>query len=946
MPHTKYLIHLDILGFETLAENVAAQAQVEARKVRRDFIDIIQDKINFLEKENLITGKKYGESDDWLLVSPSLDNVFRSLREILDHDTDYKVQRRVPLEVAIGSAEYDKRATLSGKYLVTEDPTLRCLKTDINRHYHESVKRLTNESPRSTFILLTDSVYNEIAPMDKKMCTRIDYKLDKGGTLVFFCADVDKVERRGKVLAFLAKLHLSGSNWYGRIDDIYVPPSGYDDIVKTLKENRIVFITGTQEYGKTYTAVRLLWEFYNDGYEPRWFFGGELAERTEVRRQLESIEVHLRPNHITYFEDPFGKTKYEKREHIEREIATIINSIKRVPDTYAIITSREEVFKDFQAEKLSTIDLRIFEKSLSIKKPSYDTEKRNEILLRWAEEQDCKWLDIDRLKNSVLMQMKRQETILPTPLSIKNFVVNTASADTEEVLLRELSKGSKETSEVFAQEIQNMTDDKILFLSFLFISREWNVGFLRTLYNESLSEFNIRAAWGFDRLLRWFIDDKVKLFNGKIGFSHPSYFESLESLLVERGFVSRINRDIFSQLLINLVRKGQAIVSVTGAILYYHSKLPPHVGDLIFTLFEKQEVLKVFAWRVGYRLYKLPDNVWGELLCVISERGHGEQVLPALGKELQKVSIDIRERLLLELCKNAAISGAIAHYLAENVELLSVDTMSKALTTLLEKNRACGGIATLLERKFDKVPQALRDKALLKLFEMGRSIGPLARIIGKHYHVLPEDIRNIFWKLSKTQRGGGDIARVIADNFDRFPIEPSCRLLIELSEADPNAGGVAWAVAKNFDRLPEELKNRLLFNLSKRERAGALVALIIERHFDRIPGDLRNRMIAQLSMKDKSAEAILRILAIHFDEVPNEIRNALFLNLSEKREAAEGAARALGRHFDKFPPETRDLLLIRLAEKSKAAYEVVRAIVRERGEKIPSRTKDRIRCQF
>jgi hypothetical protein len=52
---------------------------------------------------------------------------------------------------------------------------------------------------------------------------------------------------------------------------VYVPPIEYDEINATLKTERIVFITGTKEYGKTFTAVRLLYEYFKeDGYHPRW----------------------------------------------------------------------------------------------------------------------------------------------------------------------------------------------------------------------------------------------------------------------------------------------------------------------------------------------------------------------------------------------------------------------------------------------------------------------------------------------------------------------------------------------------------------------------------------------------------------------------------------------------------------------------------------------------
>ncbi|MBE9594472.1 MAG: hypothetical protein IMF19_13460, partial [Proteobacteria bacterium] len=226
-------------------------------------------------------------------------------------------------------------------------------------------------------------------PLDRRICQKIEYKYKKDDVkeevITFFAADVDKVQQRGRVFEFLEKIGYAGSKWYGRIDEVYVPPSEYEEMARALKEKRIVFITGTPEYGKTYTAIRLMWEYYNSGYEPGWIKGGELTERIEVRKRLENISAELKPGHIIYFEDPFGRTKYERREGLEREIGTIMESIKHVGDAYVIITSREEVFKEFEKEKISVKELKEFERKLNIKKPSYDAEKRKEILLSWAE---------------------------------------------------------------------------------------------------------------------------------------------------------------------------------------------------------------------------------------------------------------------------------------------------------------------------------------------------------------------------------------------------------------------------------------------------------------------------------------------------------------------------------------------------------------------------------
>ena len=42
------------------------------------------------------------------------------------------------------------------------------------------------------------------------------------------------------------------------------------------------------------------------------------------------------PKSIIYFEDPFGKVKYQSDEDLENEIGTIIDSIRNSANTYTI----------------------------------------------------------------------------------------------------------------------------------------------------------------------------------------------------------------------------------------------------------------------------------------------------------------------------------------------------------------------------------------------------------------------------------------------------------------------------------------------------------------------------------------------------------------------------------------------------------------------------------
>jgi len=135
MNEGKYLIHLDILGYEALAEEISEKTGVDSRKVRDEFIDVINEKIEAIERKGIIIGK-YEESDKWILVTDSLDNVFKGIFEILEHHTSYKGYRKIPLEIAIGTEYYDKWARFYGRKLISERSTIRFRKTFIIDYHH------------------------------------------------------------------------------------------------------------------------------------------------------------------------------------------------------------------------------------------------------------------------------------------------------------------------------------------------------------------------------------------------------------------------------------------------------------------------------------------------------------------------------------------------------------------------------------------------------------------------------------------------------------------------------------------------------------------------------------------------------------------------------------------------------------------------------------------
>ena len=733
MNEKKYLIYLDILGFEALAEKVASEKGIDQRDVREKFIDLIKERVERLEVKGKIIGKKYGESDDWLLVVDALDKVFNCILEILDHDTGYRDYEKVPLAIGIGTGEYDKWARFDGTNLIVENDTIKFYKTNIIDYYHKWYKIHNNQSPKSTFIVLTESAYHELEPLDRKICQEIKYKKNdqKGELITFFAADINKVQQRGRVFEFLEKIGYAGSKCYGRVDEVYVPPSEYEEMARTLHERKILFITGTPEYGKTYTAVRLMWEFYNRGYEPRWILGGESAERKKVRRRLEDIGAVLKPGRIIYFEDPFGKTIYERREGLEREIGTIVDTIRQVGDVYVIITSREEVFKEFKKEKLSAAELQEFEKKLNIKNPSYDYEKRKEILLKWAGEKNCKWLGTKKLKELVLKSLKDEKT-LPTPLCIKNFAVATFNIDQEDELKQKMEEKSQETAKAFAEEIKNMGDDKILFLSFFFVYDYFEVEFVKEAYQELVEELNLKDVWGFDELLDWFKDDKIDSSDKYIGFSHPSYSEALPYLLVKDRYITRINKEIFSKLLFKLSENDATVWDVAWAVRANFGRLPEDIrNELLLKLSENDKVVWDVVSTVAYNYGKLPENV-RNLLFKFSEKDETAWVVAeAVADNFDKLPETVRN-LLFKLSEKEA--AAVARAVARNFDELPVEVRNELLLKISTNDEAVADITLSLAFNFDKLPEHVRNsfdipKPLQQLIEdLSGSVEPRTEV--------------------------------------------------------------------------------------------------------------------------------------------------------------------------------------------------------------------------
>ncbi|PKP58145.1 MAG: hypothetical protein CVT89_03320, partial [Candidatus Altiarchaeales archaeon HGW-Altiarchaeales-2] len=401
---------------------------------------------------------------------------------------------------------------------------------------------------------------------------------------------------------------------------------------------------------------------------------GSEKEITEVAKELIDIEKHLKPKHIIYFEDPFGKTKtvYERRDVLRERIKAIINSVKNTKDCYVIITSRKDVFGEFKKESLTVEEIENFEKELNIIKPSYAVKKRQKILEEWANEKGCKWFKDEKLR-SIVFNALADEKKLPTPLNIHDFVQSTIQINDETELKREIDKYSQEGERAFADEIKGLYEsgrkDRVLFLSFIFVSEDFEKEFVKQEY-EKLKKENFED---FEKILKeeYRVKEEEEEFFGKrrvLKFSHPSYSQAIPYVLEDV-----VCRKIFCNVLKELAKKDSAAWYVARAVANNFEKLPDDVRNLLFELAEKDSAARDVARAIVDNFDKLPEDVRNLLFELAKKDSAVRDVAQAVANNFNKLPDDVRNKLLFELAKKDSAAWYVAQAVAENFDKLPED---------------------------------------------------------------------------------------------------------------------------------------------------------------------------------------------------------------------------------------------------------------------------------
>ncbi|MFN3527540.1 MAG: hypothetical protein ACK4YO_00340, partial [Candidatus Altarchaeaceae archaeon] len=649
----KFFIYTEIFEIENLANEIAKDTKFLEEWIKENILlKSFMDGLDKIERNFNVRGLK--DKNKALFVIDNLEDVFGIINEILNielpiQNPNYKLSYKIAIE----SRDIEKEK-------VEEGEIFKILK-DIADLY-EKYKRERNEKIE-TFICITDEFSMQLDYYDNQKCREIYYDGKKIKIL-----PIEIIKNNLKIFEFLKKIGKSWNEYLCSIDKIFVPPDNYDEIKEKLEKERIVIIYGEKGYGKTYTSIRLLFEYYNKGHILKFHLietnnNGLMEKIINVKE----IKKSFSPGHISLFEASLYNIEEEQKELLNKNINFLHNLLKDINDIFVII-SLDVSLENFNKEEFSGIP------TIQI---TYNDEKKKEIFEKWALMKNWKF-ENEEIKNFIFENIKNL-----TPLGIHDFIDATKNLKSKEELKEKIQIYS-DPSNAFANEIINKCKlgftDEIVFLSYMFVSQSFRIHFVKRM----CKKFNLN----FENIIK--NENKItsEIFLGKkiLKFSHPSYYDSINYLIDNENFMK-----IFCNVLKQLAKTRYAAYAVIKIVKEKFDKIPEDVIKEMLLELSKNEDLIYDIVDIIIENFEILGKYaeLKNLLLEYSKNKYAGYVGKIIVKNFEKMPIEIKE-ILFKISENEYIAGDIATEIAARFESLPEDVRNLLFKFSENENTASG----------------------------------------------------------------------------------------------------------------------------------------------------------------------------------------------------------------------------------------------------------------
>jgi len=576
---------------------------------------------------------------------------------------------------------------------------------------------------------------------------------------------------------FLREIGLPGQiteprSRYLHLPELYVKPEEYEKIRTILIEHHAVVIAGDPHMGKTYTALHLLWEVFQNGWNVVHMRRDALAAALQQCEHImnEFATQHLKPKCFLHLDDPFGEIEYQPLGPLQKDLSRLVREVRDRGDCGLIITSRIGIFNWSMGRLEGPMLLGKMRVEDDIRvHTSYSEDTRREVLKRYLKLYEPPWAADKALRGRVLAQVPR---ILDAPHNLELFA-RRAEGISEEGELLDFARSCREMVPALAEWMGRMSaeDQLVLVLTETFGYRDlaelrvFHREVLARAYAEGLVEHMAGTAW--DSALGR-LRDIVTVAQERyaLSFVHPSYSEALRRAL----------------------RAGPRLAAVWLLAMTAASTAPDP------------------DWRAdaGKSLALSYENLDGEgrklLASLAADETEGVRRTVASPLAINYENLDEEGRnLLASLAADEAewVRGDVASSLA--YKCLKLDGEGRKLLACLVADEAEGvrrRVASLLADNSENLDGAGRKLlASLSADEAERVRGEVASLLAYNYQNLDGEGRKLVASLAadEAETVRGQVASWLARNWEN--LDRAGRKLLASLAVDEADGVRRWVVA-------------------------------------------------------------------------------------------------------------------------------------------------------
>ncbi len=601
------------------------------------------------------------------------------------------------------------------------------------------------------------------------------------------------------------------------LPELYVKPREYEAIRETLDDVGCVIICGEPHMGKTYTALHVLWEHFEDDWEPVHMPRPRLADelRTCNYQVEEFIARWFRPGHIIHLDDPLGEIEYEPVGGIEKSLARLLAEARLRENVKLVLTSRLTVLTNVrgQVEGLDLRDPAGPRRDVRVE-ASYDPAVLGDLVERYGRLYEMPWAEdaavVARLRDEV-------PAILPAPHNIELFARTSGGyRDTDELI--EFARTCQNLVAALADWVARVDLEQRLFLFCVaWLPGAWGTskvpadgpqeafrGLLAHAYAQGIVLPSAFDPWQHHLSACAPILRNADGDSKDVRFYHPSYPEAIARALQQSEEVRDTQAFFLDWCLarpeqwLRMACLAPTVEGLANGLVGLPERAARLAADPV------AEVRERLAYALGWKYANLDAEGRGLVARLAEDEGARGSLCEPLAWNY--ANLDAEGRALVEriAAEGEGARRSLALGLGGNYANLGAEGRELVERIAAEDEGARGSLALGLGGNYANLDAAGRELAA-RVAEYEAARGPLAHTLGSNYQNLDAAGRALLGRIAAEDEGArGNLAYALGRNYAN--LDAAGRELLEgIAVEDEGArGSLARGLGGNYVNLDAE----------------------------------------------------------------------------------------------------------------------------------------------